>query len=275
MINVLNGGKHATSSTDIQEWMIIPIGATTFKQALEFGTKVFYALRTLMAERGTNAVGDEGGFPLSLVTHNKEALILLSEAVSKSGLTVGKDIAFGLDVASSEFYSENTYNLTCENKKLSSNEMVTWLQELTHEFPIVSIEDGLSEDDWSGWKKLTETLGKTTQLVGDDLFVTNTEFIRRGIDEGVATAVLIKPNQIGTLSETLQAIILAQTNNLRTIISHRSGETEDVSIAHIAVATGAGQIKTGSLSRTERLAKYNELLRLHERIDLFINPFTQ
>ncbi len=273
MINVLNGGRHATASTDIQEWMIIPIGANSYSQAIEMGTSVFYALRKIMAKRGTSAVGDEGGFPLSNVTNNKEALILLMEAVKESGFIAGTDIAFALDVAASEFYENESYSLTSENRKLSSLEMISWFSELISSFPIVSIEDGLAEDDWESWKTLTHDLGKTTQLVGDDLFVTNTQFIQKGIDMGVGNSVLIKPNQIGTLSETADAILLAQANNFNTIISHRSGETEDTSIAHIAVASGAGQIKTGSFSRTERLAKYNELLRISEKIKDFNNPF--
>lgn len=273
MINVLNGGRHASNSTDVQEWMIVPVGATTYHEAIEMGTNVFYQLRSRMATRGTSAVGDEGGFPLSGVTNNKEALTILSEAVTASGLTLGKDIAFALDVAASEFYKDNTYNLTCEQKKLSSPEMINWLTDLSQEFPIVSIEDGLAEDDWDNWKVLTGELGNKIQLVGDDLFVTNTEFIQKGITMGVANAVLIKVNQIGTLTETADAIMLAHANNMKTIISHRSGETEDTTIAHLAVASGSGQIKTGSFSRTERLSKYNELLRISESITQFSNPF--
>ncbi len=273
MINVLNGGRHASNSTDVQEWMIIPVGAKTYNEAIEMGTKVFYQLRSIMATRGTTAVGDEGGFPLAHVTSNKEALTILSEAVAASGLTLGEDIAFALDVAASEFYENETYNLACEQKNITSSEMISWLSDLTHEFPIVSIEDGLAEDDWMNWKILTKQLGQKIQLVGDDLFVTNTEYIQKGIDMGVANAVLIKVNQIGTLTETADAIILAQTHNMRTVISHRSGETEDTTIAHLAVASGSGQIKTGSFSRTERLAKYNELLRISEHITQFSNPF--
>lgn len=273
MINVLNGGQHATNSTDVQEWMIIPIGASTYSEAIEMGTSVFYALRSSIAKRGTSAVGDEGGFPLSHVSSNKEALTVLTEAIIACGLTPGKDIAFGLDVAASEFYKDGEYSLTCENKKMTPQEMITWFKELQDEFPIVSIEDGLSEDDWDNWKILTETLGATTQLVGDDLFVTNTKFIQKGIDMGVGNAVLIKLNQIGTLTETADAILLAHAHHFRTIISHRSGETEDTSIAHLAVASGSGQIKTGSFSRTERLAKYNELLRIGEMVSTFSNPF--
>ena len=275
MVNVLNGGRHATASTDIQEWMIIPIGASTFTQAIEMGTNVFYALRSIMAKKGMSAVGDEGGFPLSHVTSNKEALLILSEAIEASGYLLGKDIAFGLDVAASEFYQNGIYTLSAEQRTLSALEMIAWLTELASEFPIISIEDGLAEDDWSSWKILTENLGKKIQLVGDDLFVTNKDYIKKGIDMGVANAVLIKPNQIGTLSETVDAILLAQANNYNTIISHRSGETEDTSIAHLAVASGSGQIKTGSFSRTERLAKYNELLRIAEKITLFNNPHSR
>ncbi len=272
-INVLNGGRHATSSTDVQEWMILPVGAKSYSEAIEIGTKVFYSLRKIMTKRGMSAVGDEGGFPLSSVQKNKEALIILTAAVTDAGLIPGKDIAFGLDVAASEFFENGTYNLTSENKKLSSKEMISWLTDLAEEFPVITIEDGLAEDDWDSWKELTEQLGKKIQLVGDDLFVTNTTFIQKGIDMLAGNAVLIKLNQIGTLSETVDAIILAQKNNLNTIISHRSGETEDTTIAHIAVASGAGQIKTGSFSRTERLAKYNELLRISEKINIFNNPF--
>jgi enolase len=226
-----------------------------------------------MAKRGTTAVGDEGGFPLSHVTNNRDALVLLKEAVESSGYILGKDIAFGLDIAASELFENNLYTLAAEDKTHNSEKMIAWYSELCEEFPIISIEDGLAEDDWDSWKKLTEKLGNKIQLVGDDLFVTNTKFIQKGIDMGVATAVLIKPNQIGTLTETIDAILLAHKNNLRTIISHRSGETEDTTIAHLVVATGSGQIKTGSLSRNERLAKYNELLRIGEKIKVFHNPF--
>lgn len=274
LVNVLNGGKHATASTDIQEWMIVPIGAKTFYEAIQIGTKVFYTLRAIMEARGTSAVGDEGGFPLAHVTNNKEALLLLTDAVTKSGYIPGKDIAFALDVAASEFYSNDSYTLSSDRSIFDSTQMISWLSELASQFPIISIEDGLAEDDWNAWKSLTENLGSKIQLVGDDLFVTNTAYIQKGIDMGVANAVLIKPNQIGTLSETIDAILLAQSNNMHTIISHRSGETEDTTIAHIAVASGAGQIKTGSFSRTERLAKYNELLRIGEKIPNFSNPFT-
>lgn len=264
LINVLNGGKHASSSTDIQEWMIVPLKAGSLAQALEQSAKVFYALRDIMKERGSSAVGDEGGFPISNVASNREALTILTEAVSKTDLVLGEDIGFALDVAASEFYSESAYSLERDHLSLSETEMIAYLQELVHDYPIVSIEDGLSEDAWGGWQELTKVLGGAIQLVGDDLFVTNTHYIQRGGEEGVANAVLIKPNQIGTLSETVDAIELAHKLGKRAIVSHRSGETEDTTIAHLAVASGCGQIKTGSLSRSERLAKYNELLRITE-----------
>ncbi len=264
LVNVLNGGKHASSSTDIQEWMIVPLKAGSLAQALEQVAKVFYVLRDIMKERGSSAVGDEGGFPISNVASNREALTILTEAVSKTDLVLGEDIGFALDVAASEFYSEGTYSLERDHLSLSETEMIAYLQELVHDYPIVSIEDGLSEDAWGGWQELTKVLGGAIQLVGDDLFVTNTHYIQRGGEEGVANAVLIKPNQIGTLSETVDAIELAHKLGKRAIVSHRSGETEDTTIAHLAVASGCGQIKTGSLSRSERLAKYNELLRITE-----------
>ena len=264
LINVLNGGKHASSSTDIQEWMIVPLRAKSFAQALEQSAEVFYALRDIMKKRGSSAVGDEGGFPISNVTSNRDALTILTEAVSNTGLVLGEDVGFALDVAASEFYSDGVYSLQRDQKSLSEREMILYLQELVRDYPIVSIEDGLSEDAWGGWQELTKVLGGAIQLVGDDLFVTNTHYIQRGGDEGVANAVLIKPNQIGTLSETVDAIELAHKLGKRAIVSHRSGETEDTTIAHLAVASGCGQIKTGSLSRSERLTKYNELIRITE-----------
>lgn len=264
LINVLNGGKHASSSTDIQEWMIVPLRAKSFAQALEQSAEVFYALRDIMKKRGSSAVGDEGGFPISNVTSNRDALTILTEAVSKTDLVLGEDVGFALDVAASEFYSDGVYSLQRDQKSLSEREMILYLQELVRDYPVVSIEDGLSEDAWGGWQELTKVLGGAIQLVGDDLFVTNTHYIQRGGDEGVANAVLIKPNQIGTLSETVDAIELAHKLGKRAIVSHRSGETEDTTIAHLAVASGCGQIKTGSLSRSERLTKYNELIRITE-----------
>ncbi len=264
LINVLNGGRHASSSTDIQEWMIVPIKAISFAQAMEQSAKVFYALREIMKQRGSSAVGDEGGFPISNVSSNRQALAILIEAIGKTDLILGQDIAFALDVAASEFYSDGAYSLQRDNVTLSESQMIVYLEELVRDYPIVSIEDGLSEDSWGGWQQLTNSLGGSVQLVGDDLFVTNTQYIKKGGEENVANAVLIKPNQIGTLSETVDAIELAHKLGKRTIVSHRSGETEDTTIAHLAVASGCGQIKTGSLSRSERLAKYNELLRITE-----------
>lgn len=264
LINVLNGGRHASSSTDVQEWMIVPLNSDTLGDALEKGSKVFYALREIMKKRGSSSVGDEGGFPLASATSNKEALDILVEAVNVSGLELGKDIAFALDVAASEFFKDGSYQLTCDNKALGEEEMIGWLTELSKEYPIISIEDGLSEESWDAWKKLTTDLGGTIQLVGDDLFVTNTHYIQKGGELGAGNAVLIKLNQIGTLTETVDAIELAHNLGMRAIVSHRSGETEDTTIAHLAVASGCGQIKTGSLSRSERLSKYNELLRIEE-----------
>lgn len=264
LINVLNGGRHASFSTDIQEWMIVPIKASSFAEALEQSAKIFYCLREIMKERGSSAVGDEGGFPISHVSSNKEAITILIQAVEKANLVLGEDVAFALDVAASEFYSEGVYKLERDNIILSESEMITYLEGLVRDYPIISIEDGLSEDAWGGWRQLTSSLGGSIQIVGDDLFVTNTKYIRRAGEENVANAVLIKPNQIGTLSETVDAIELAHKLGKRVIVSHRSGETEDTTIAHLAVASGCGQIKTGSLSRSERLAKYNELLRITE-----------
>lgn len=266
MINVLNGGKHAAHSTDIQEWMIVPTKQEYFAVSLEKCARVFYTLREIMSTRGVSGVGDEGGFPLLNAKSNEEALEILTQAVSAAGLTLGEDISFALDLASSEFFENNTYNLSCDDKHLTGAEFLLWQKELVSKYPIISLEDGFAEDDMMSWKHATQELGEEVQLVGDDLFVTNKERLQIGIENGIANAILIKPNQIGTLSETMDAIILAQKHGYNTIISHRSGETEDTSIAHIAVATGAGQIKTGSLSRTERLVKYNELLRISEML---------
>lgn len=273
LINLLNGGKHAPHSTDIQEWMIVPLKGEKFKDMLELSARVFYELRSIMVKRGGSGVGDEGGFPLINANHNKEALVLLTNAVKGAGLTPGVDIAFALDVAASELVTPEGYRLECEKRTVSPDEMIELLSTMAKDFPIVSIEDGLGENDWPNWSKLHETLGSKIQLVGDDLFVTNPEYIAKGAREHSANAVLIKPNQIGTLSKTVAAIDLAHKNGMRTIISHRSGETEDTFIAHLAVASGAGQIKTGSLSRTERLAKYNELLRISESVSNVSRPF--
>lgn len=266
MVNVLNGGAHASGGVDVQEIMLIPVGAQTFSQAMEMVADVFHSLKKILASKGyATTVGDEGGFAPS-VSSNKEAMQLLVEAIEASRFTYGTDITLGLDVASSEFYKNGTYEIKSDKLSLNSDEMVEWLQNLANEFTITSIEDGVAENDWDGWVNLTAKLGDRIQLVGDDLLVTNPRLLAKAISLNAANAILIKPNQIGTLTETLEAIITAQSAGWNTVISHRSGETEDVTIAHIAVGTGAGQIKTGSLSRGERTAKYNELLRISEEI---------
>ena len=266
MVNVLNGGAHASGGVDVQEIMLIPVGAQTFSQAMEMVADVFHSLKKILASKGyATTVGDEGGFAPG-VSSNKEAMQLLVEAIEASRFTYGTDIKLGLDVASSEFYKNGTYEIKSDKLSLSSDEMVEWLQNLANEFTITSIEDGVAENDWDGWVNLTAKLGDRMQLVGDDLLVTNPRLLAKAISLNAANAILIKPNQIGTLTETLEAIITAQSAGWNTVISHRSGETEDVTIAHIAVGTGAGQIKTGSLSRGERTAKYNELLRISEEI---------
>lgn len=268
MMNILNGGAHASWCIDIQEIMIVPAGADTFKKAVQMGSEVFHYLKAVLKERGlVTSVGDEGGYAPTL-SSNAEALTLVSEAVKRAGYVLGKDIYFALDVASSEFYDKDTkkYHLKSENKQLSSEEMVDYLENLVNNYPILSIEDGMDENDWDGWKMLTKRLGKRVQLVGDDLFVTNPERLQRGIKERVANAILIKVNQIGTLSETFKAIEIAKRAGYATIISHRSGESEDTTIADIAVGLNALQIKTGSLSRTDRIAKYNQLLRIEDEL---------
>ncbi len=268
MVNVLNGGAHASSGVDVQEIMLLPVGATSFDQAMEMVADVFHSLKKLLASKGyATTVGDEGGFAPA-VSSNKEAMQLLVDAINTSRFEYGTDIKLGLDVASSEFYRDGKYEIKSDGLSLTSEEMVDWIAGLKDEFDIVSIEDGVAEDDWTGWANLTTKIGDSTQLVGDDLLVTNPKLLRRAIEEKAANAILIKPNQIGTLTETLDAIITAQNAGWNTVISHRSGETEDVTIAHIAVGTGAGQIKTGSLSRSERTAKYNELLRIGEVIGM-------
>lgn len=267
MMNVINGGQHAAGSTDIQEFMIMPRSAATFSDAVRMGSEIFQQLKKVLHNKGYGTtVGDEGGYAPHVKNGNAEALELISEAVAKAGYTLGKDIVLALDVAASELYKNGKYELATEHKSLTSEEMVAWYKELTEKFPIVSIEDGLAEDDWDGWKKLTEALGSKIQLVGDDLLVTNTEFLKRGITEKAGNAILVKLNQIGTLTETINAIHLASQNNWNSIVSHRSGETEDTSISHLAVGLATGQIKTGSLSRTDRVAKYNELLRIEEQL---------
>jgi len=262
MMNILNGGKHADDGVDFQEFMIVPYGANSFSQALQWGVEVYQALKAVLhKKRLSTGVGDEGGFAPSLKT-NEEALELILEAISKAGRKPGEEVALALDPASTEFFADGRYCLKTESLSLSSEEMVTYYVRLVEKYPIVSIEDGLAEEDWTGWKKLSEQLSAKIQLVGDDLFVTNTNRIRRGIESGVANAVLIKPNQIGTLSETLEAIDLAKSSGYANVISHRSGETEDATISDIAVAVASGQIKTGAPCRSERTAKYNQLLRI-------------
>lgn len=266
MMNILNGGAHADNNLDFQEFMIIP-NAKNFKETLRIGSEVFHTLKKVLKENGFNTgVGDEGGFAPNLNT-NEEALDMLMEAIKEAGYTPGKDVNFALDVAASEFYEDGIYNLKGANKKLTSNELVDYYQTLIDKYPIISIEDPVDEEDWEGFRKMTEKYGDKIQLVGDDLFVTNIKYLQKGIDNKVGNAILIKLNQIGTFTETLETINLAKENGYKTIISHRSGETEDVTIADLAVALNLGQIKTGSLSRSERTAKYNELLRIEEDLN--------
>jgi enolase len=265
MMNVINGGAHANNSLDLQEFMILPVGATTFRESLRWGAEVFHALKKIIHDKGmSTAVGDEGGFAPSVANH-EAAIQLILEAISKAGYEAGSQIALGLDCASSEFYKDGKYVLDGEGGlKLSAPEWTDMLATWCDKYPIISIEDGMAEGDWDGWKTLTERLGKKVQLVGDDLFVTNTKILKEGIDKGVANSILIKINQIGTLSETFAAIEMAKRAGYTAVISHRSGETEDSTIADIAVGTNAGQIKTGSISRSDRMAKYNQLLRIEE-----------
>lgn len=262
MMNIINGGAHADNNVDIQEFMIIPVGAPTIAEAIRYGTEVFHALKAVLKDKGLNtAVGDEGGFAPDLAS-NKDALEVILTAIEKAGYTPGKDIYLGLDIASSEFYSDGKYHLASEGLSLTSTEFVDYLADWVDAYPIISIEDGMDESDWAGWQALTERLGDKVQLVGDDLFVTNTSILQKGIEQSIANSILIKFNQIGTLTETLAAIEMAQKANYGVVISHRSGETEDTTLADLAVATGAGQIKTGSLCRSDRVAKYNQLLRI-------------
>ena len=266
MMNILNGGAHADNNVDIQEFMIMPIGATSFMEALRYCAEVYHTLKSVLKAKGlATGVGDEGGFAPNLGS-NEEALQVITEAIEKAGLVVGKDIVFAIDAASSEFYKDGKYHLDGEGKVKTAAEMVEYYAELCEKYPIYSIEDGLAEEDWEGWKLLTERLGKTVQLVGDDLFVTNTERLSRGIKEDTANAILIKVNQIGTLTETFDAIEMAKRAGYTAVISHRSGETEDSTIADIAVAVNAGQIKTGAPARSERVAKYNQLLRIEDML---------
>ena len=265
MMNILNGGSHADNNLDLQECMILPIGAKTFKEGLRMGTEVFHHLKAVLKHRQyKTSVGDEGGFAPDLQS-NEEAFALITEAIKKAGYKPGKDMVLGIDAAASEFYHDRFYFLKAEKKaRKSSSQMIDYYEGLTKKYPILSIEDGLAEDDWKGWKELTARLGQKIQLVGDDLFVTNPHRLSRGIQEGIANSILVKVNQIGSLTETLEVIALAKRVGYKTVISHRSGETEDTTIADIAVGTGAGQIKTGATSRTDRVAKYNQLLRIEE-----------
>ena len=264
MLNILNGGAHADNNIDIQEFMVLPIGAPTFEEALRYGVEIYHALKGVLKSKGlSTAVGDEGGFSPNL-SSNKEALEVILHAIDKAGFEPGRDVFLGLDIAASEFYHQGKYVLQSEKLKLESHDFVEYLEKWVNDYPIISIEDGMHENDWMGWCALTERLGQKVQLVGDDLFVTNTRYLQEGIDKKAANAILIKLNQIGTLTETINAINLAKENNYGVIISHRSGETEDTTIADLAVAADTGQIKTGAPCRTDRVAKYNQLLRICE-----------
>jgi len=266
MMNIINGGAHANNSLDIQEFMILPVGAPTFREALRYGCEVFHTLKKLLNERDlSTAVGDEGGFAPNLDS-NEAALSIILQAIDKAGYKAGKDIYLGLDVASSEFFKNGRYELESEKRGFSPAEFTRYLADLASKYPIVTIEDGMAEGDWDGWAQLTKALGEKLQLVGDDLYVTNTKILKEGIDKHIANAILIKPNQIGTLTETLAAIDMADKAHYASVVSHRSGETEDNTIADIAVATAATQIKTGSLSRSDRMAKYNQLLRIEAEL---------
>lgn len=273
MMNVINGGAHANNNLDIQEFMIIPAGAPSFKEALRYGAEIFHTLKKIINGKGmTTAVGDEGGFAPTLHSH-EEAIELIVEAIEQAGYVPGKDVFIGLDCASSEFYEDGVYNLKGQGQTLTDDERIAKLQEWCDKYPIISIEDGMAEGDWEGWAKLTKALGDKVQLVGDDLFVTNTKILKEGIKKGTANSILIKINQIGTLTETFAAIEMAKRARYTAVVSHRSGETEDSTIADIAVGTNAGQIKTGSMSRSDRMAKYNQLLRIEDELgDLAVYP---
>ena len=266
MMNIINGGAHAHKGADLQEFMVVPHGVDTFKQAVQCGAEIFHTLKSLLKKMGLNtAVGDEGGFAPTLDA-NEQAIEVILEAIQKAGYKVGDEVSIGLDCASSEFYKDGQYHLESEGKTYDSPAFVEYLTDLIHRYPIITVEDGVGEDDWDGWLQLTQAVGDKIQLVGDDLFVTNTQILAKGIEMGVANSILIKFNQIGTLTETLNAINMAHDANYTAVISHRSGETEDVTIADLAVATGAGQIKTGSMSRSDRVAKYNQLIRIEEAL---------
>ncbi|MDO8418221.1 MAG: phosphopyruvate hydratase [Agitococcus sp.] len=267
MMNIINGGAHADNTVDIQEFMIEPVGFTSFSEALRCGAEIFHSLKSVLKSQGLNtAVGDEGGFAPNLRS-NEEAITCIMTAIDQAGFKAGDNVMLALDCAATEFYKDGKYHLTGENKSYDSDEFTDYLAGLSRQYPIISIEDGLDESDWAGWKMLTDKIGNKIQLVGDDLFVTNPAILQRGINEGVANSILIKFNQIGTLTETLEAIYLAKKNGYSTVISHRSGETEDSTIADLAVATAAGQIKTGSLCRSDRVSKYNQLLRIEQELD--------
>jgi len=266
MMNIINGGAHASNNVDLQEFMILPVGAPSFAEAIRYGAEVFHALKSVLASKGAvTAVGDEGGFAPDLPS-NKAALDMIEQAVSDAGFSLGDDILLGLDVASSEFYVNGKYELSSENLSLSSAEFSAMLTQWANDYPIISIEDGMDQNDWEGWRILTDSIGEKIQLVGDDLFVTNTSILERGINENIANSILIKVNQIGTLTETFEAIEMAAKANYTAVVSHRSGETEDTTIADIAVAYGTGQIKTGSMSRSDRIAKYNRLLVIESEL---------
>jgi enolase len=266
MMNIINGGEHADNNVDIQEFMVQPVGAKSFKEALRMGAEIFHALKKVLSAKGLNtAVGDEGGFAPNL-SSNAEALAVIVEAVENAGYKMDEDITLALDCAASEFYKEGKYVLSGEDKSFDSEAFGDYLADLSSQYPIVSIEDGLDESDWDGWASLTKKIGDKVQLVGDDLFVTNTKILKRGIDNGIGNSILIKFNQIGSLTETLNAIKMAKDAGFTAVISHRSGETEDATIADLAVGTAAGQIKTGSLCRSDRVAKYNQLLRIEEAL---------
>ncbi len=266
MMNIINGGAHADNSVDLQEFMVMPVGAPSVAEAIRYGAEVFHALKKVLHDKGMNtAVGDEGGFAPDLPS-NEAAIEVILEAIDKAGYKAGEDIMIAIDAASSEFYKDGKYVLASENKSLTASEFIDVLEDWVNKYPIISIEDGLAEDDWDGWKEITERLGKKVQLVGDDLFVTNTKIFQEGIDKHITNSILIKVNQIGTLTETLAAIDMAKKAGYTAVISHRSGETEDTTIADLAVATSAGQIKTGSMSRSDRVAKYNQLIRISEEL---------
>jgi enolase len=278
MLNILNGGKHAEGSTDIQEFMVMPVGAATFQDAMRMASEIYHALGKVLQAKGyATTVGDEGGYAPSVQGGSDEALQVIEEAVTKAGYKLGEDVVLALDVASSELATEDGYDFAREGKLYTTDQLISKYEELAAKYPLVSVEDGLAENDWEGWKWLTERMGAKTQLVGDDLLVTNTKLLAKAIEEKSANAILIKPNQIGTLTETIDAVRMAQEAGWNTVMSHRSGETEDTTIAHLAVGLNTGQIKTGSFSRSDRIAKYNELLRISEQLEspILNNPFKQ